>query len=69
MVRRMKECNENKIFTIFDPGQAMGLFEPSELNEMVVSADATIMNEYEANLFLQITGESLESKSDAFGKT
>jgi len=27
----------------------MGLFDASELTDMVVSADITIMNEYEAN--------------------
>lgn len=68
MLRRIKDCRKSGIFTIFDPGQAMGLFNSHELMEMVVSADMTIMNEYEANWFSQITGENLESKTNAFWK-
>lgn len=68
MIRRIRECVAAWTFTIFDPGQAMGLFDASELTDMVVSADMTIMNEYEANWFLQITGEAFDSKTNAFGK-
>lgn len=56
MIRRVRECSEGGIYTIFDPGQAMGIFSKEELLEMVKTANLTIMNEPESRQFHQITG-------------
>lgn len=68
MLLRIKECKEAWSFTIFDPGQAIGLFNSGELIKMVVSSDLTIMNDYEESLFMKISWETLESKIRAFSK-
>lgn len=57
MIRRMYECVNASIFTIFDPGQAMGIFEKDELKSMIKIADITIMNEPERAQFRDITWE------------
>ena len=57
MIRRVRECTMGGIFTIFDPGQAMGIFSGEELREMVTLADMTIMNEPERVTFQSIAGE------------
>lgn len=57
MIRRVHECSSSGIFTIFDPGQAMGIFEKAELKRMTEIADITIMNEPERAQFREITGE------------
>jgi adenosine kinase len=45
MIRRVDECVEDGIFTIFDPGQAMGIFSPEELIHAVEISHMTAMNE------------------------
>ncbi len=57
MIRRIHECKRAGIFTIFDPGQAMGIFSAQELKEQVVKADITIMNEPERVQFQKMVGE------------
>lgn len=56
MMRRVRECHSQNIFTIFDPGQAMGIFSGDELMEMTTLADITLMNEPERTQFMSITG-------------
>lgn len=57
MIRRVDECKSAGIFTIFDPGQAMGIFSGEELKAQVVKADITIMNEPERAQFKKMVGE------------
>ncbi len=56
-MRRVRECVANGVCTIFDPGQAMGIYNSSELREMTMIADITIMNEPERTQFQEIVGE------------
>lgn len=56
MIRRVRECTQSGILTIFDPGQAMGIFGADELREMTELADITIMNEPERAQYLSIVG-------------
>ncbi len=57
ILRRVAECTSAGIFTIFDPGQAMGLFSSEELRTMSIQADITIMNEPEQKQYIEIVGE------------
>jgi adenosine kinase len=54
MIRRVNECVSAGIFTIFDPGQAMGIFSGEELRSLTVLADITIMNEPERAQYLSL---------------
>jgi sugar/nucleoside kinase (ribokinase family) len=56
MIRRVRECTSKGIYTIFDPGQAMGGFKAEELIEMINIADISIMNEAERIQFQEMTG-------------
>jgi len=54
MTRRVNECVSAGIFTIFDPGQAMGIFSGDELRSLTILADITIMNEPERTQYLSL---------------
>jgi adenosine kinase len=69
MLNRLQECSDRKIFSIFDPGQAMGIFSGEELVKMVVQADLTIMNEYENEVFKGLTGKEFTDITKSYGKT
>ncbi len=56
MLRRVTECKKSGIYTIFDPGQAMGIFSVDELREMTELADITIMNEPERTQYREMVG-------------
>ncbi len=56
MIRRINECTSTGIFTIFDPGQAMGVFSGEELRDMTAKSDITIMNEPERIQFQTLSG-------------
>lgn len=68
MMNRLQECGDHGVFSIFDPGQAMGMFSGEELTKMVVQADLTIMNEYENELFKGIVGKSFTEITVPYGK-
>lgn len=68
MLNRLQECSDRKIFSIFDPGQAMGIFSGEELVKMVVQADITIMNEYEHEVFKGLAGEAFTDITKSYGK-
>jgi len=53
MIRRVRECSEAWIYTIFDPGQAMGGLSQEELLELTGKANITIMNEPEKHNFMK----------------
>jgi adenosine kinase len=67
-MNHLRECTERGIFTIFDPGQAMGLFSGDELVKMVVQADITIMNEYEYETFRGLSGQYFTDIAKSYGK-
>lgn len=69
MIRRVTECKKSGIFTIFDPGQAMGIFGGEELKKMTIEADITIMNEPERIQFKEISGEDFVEICKNHGKT
>jgi adenosine kinase len=69
MLNRLQECIDRKIFSIFDPGQAMGIFSGEELVKMVVQADITIMNEYENEVFRGLAGKTFTDITKSYGKT
>lgn len=68
MIRRITECKKSGIFTIFDPGQAMGIFSGDELKKMTIEADMTIMNEPERIQFREISWEDFVDISKNHGK-
>lgn len=69
MIRRINECTNRGIFTIFDPGQAMGIFTGEELKDMVAKSDISIMNEPERAQFETMTSEDFVHISEANGHT
>lgn len=60
MVASIEACRQNKIPFIFDPGQAMPLFKPHELKNILEHSCGLMLNEYELNLFKRLTGMSLK---------
>ncbi len=61
MLQHAREFKEAGIPFIFDPGQGMPMFAPEELRHFVSLADYVTMNDYEAQLMQEKTGESIES--------
>ena len=68
MLRRVDECVEDGIFTIFDPGQAMGIFSREELLHGVKKAHMTAMNEPERIQFEKMTGSDFVKICEENGK-
>src|SRR5688500_2127259 len=58
MLQNAKEFAEGNIPFIFDPGQAMPLFNGAELREFIEQADYVTVNDYESNLLVERTGWS-----------
>ena len=58
MIQNAKEFFEAKIPFIFDPGQAMPLFNGEELRAFIEQADYVTVNDYESNLLAERTGWS-----------
>lgn len=56
MLQNAKEFAAGKIPFIFDPGQAMPLFNGDELRHFIEIADYVVVNDYESNLIQQMTG-------------
>jgi adenosine kinase len=61
MLQHAREFKEAGIPFIFDPGQGMPMFTPEELRHFVALADYVTMNDYEAQLMQDKTGESIDS--------
>ena len=69
MLQNASEFQERGVPFIFDPGQAMPLFNGEELRAFIEQADYVITNDYESNLLLERTGWSeraIASKVKAF---
>ncbi|MGJ4729716.1 carbohydrate kinase family protein [Luteimonas sp. SDU101] len=58
MIQNAKEFAESGIPFIFDPGQAMPLFNGEELRAFIEQADYVTVNDYESNLLQERTGWS-----------
>lgn len=56
MIQNAREFREAGIPFIFDPGQAMPLFNGAELREFIEQADYVTVNDYESNLLQERTG-------------
>jgi len=56
MLQNAREFAERGIPFIFDPGQAMPLFNGEELRDFIAKADWVIANDYESNLMSERTG-------------
>jgi adenosine kinase len=56
MLRHAAEFSERGIPWIFDPGQAMPMFDGEELRSLVSRADAVAVNDYEGQLLCEKTG-------------
>lgn len=69
ILRRVTECTDQGVFTIFDPGQAMGIFNSEELRSCVVKSQITIMNEPERIQFESIVGEDFINICQSHGHT
>jgi adenosine kinase len=65
MLQNAKEFEEAGIPFIFDPGQAMPLFNGAELRAFIEQADYVTVNDYESNLLVERTGWS---EKDIAGK-
>ncbi len=59
--RHARGFSSKKIPFIFDPGQAMPAFSGDELKELIGMADYLTVNDYEAEMIAQKTGQSIES--------
>ncbi len=56
MIQNAQEFHEDGIPFIFDPGQAMPLFNGPELRAFIDQADYVVVNDYESNLLQERTG-------------
>lgn len=56
MLQRLRELTDLQIPFIFDPGQAMPLFNGEELKEFIDKADYVAVNDYESELVRKQTG-------------
>jgi adenosine kinase len=58
MLKHAREFAEQEIPFIFDPGQALPLFDGAEFRAFIEQADYVTVNDYESNLLRQRTGWS-----------
>ncbi len=58
MLKHAREFAEQEIPFIFDPGQALPLFDGAEFRAFIEQADYVTVNDYESNLLQQRTGWS-----------
>jgi adenosine kinase len=61
MLQHAAEFHAARIPFIFDPGQAMTLFSGDELMQMVDAASVVTLNDYEARLIAERTGQPIEA--------
>jgi adenosine kinase len=61
MFRHARELADAGIPFMFDPGQGLPMFNGDELMQFIASADYLAVNDYEAQLLQQKTGQTLES--------
>ena len=61
MLQHARECAEQGIDFMFDPGQGLPMFSAQELTEFVRLAEYVAVNDYEGKLLEERTGRSLEA--------
>ncbi len=60
MLQHAKDCAEQAIPFIFDPGQGLPMFNGTELKNFIDLATYVAVNDYEAELLMERTGLSLQ---------
>jgi adenosine kinase len=60
MLQHARECAEQGIPFLFDPGQGLPMFSAQELAELLRLADYLAVNDYEGKLLEEKTGRSLQ---------
>ncbi|OAM51562.1 sugar kinase [Methylovorus sp. MM2] len=60
MFQHARECHESGIPYLFDPGQGLPMFNGDELMHFIDMADYLAVNDYEAQLLQEKTGQSIE---------
>src|ERR1051325_4947069 len=63
MVEHARQCAEQRIPFLFDPGQGLPMFSGEELGEFIRLADYVAVNDYEGKLLQEKTGRSLDDVS------
>lgn len=63
MLQHARQLADAKIPFIFDPGQGLPMFDGEELRAFVKQASWVALNDYEAKMLCERTGETLESLS------
>jgi adenosine kinase len=63
MLQHAEQLAAAKIPFIFDPGQGLPMFDGAELKRFVAQATWVALNDYEAKMLCDRTGETLESLS------
>ncbi len=63
MLRHAEQLAQARIPFIFDPGQGLPMFDGDELKRFVRQATWVALNDYEAKMLCDRTGETLESMS------
>jgi adenosine kinase len=63
MIEHAQQLADAKIPFIFDPGQGLPMFDGAELKRFVSQATWVALNDYEARMLCERTGETLESLS------
>jgi adenosine kinase len=61
MLQHAREFHEGGVPFIFDPGQGLPMFNGEELFEFVRMADYVTVNDYEAQMLQEKTGQTIES--------
>lgn len=65
MLQHAHQLEQAKVPFIFDPGQGLPMFDGAELKRFVGQATWVAVNDYEAQMLCERTGESLESLSNS----
>jgi adenosine kinase len=63
MLRRARDLAAAKIPFVFDPGQGLPMFDGEALKAFIAQATWVAVNDYEARMLCDRTGESIESLS------
>jgi len=61
MLQHAQEFHDARIPFIFDPGQGMPMFSGEELLQLIRMADYVTVNDYEAQMLMNRTGQSITS--------
>jgi adenosine kinase len=65
MLEHAAQLERAKVPFMFDPGQGLPMFDGAELKRFVAQATWVAVNDYEARMLCERTGESLASLSDS----